>query len=199
MKLYDRVDEDTEAKERNEPLCIILALMLFMAVFLGLTMLGFNRTTAKKLENVAEDLETKLKLYDEIVSRLYKETTDNNKVFIPTLIKTRYLVQCRPLDIKLAETNPVDIRNGKSTINAALDLSNIEQFKSTLINIGQVHMVSILNMRLNLPQALRNFPDKFIDYGLKIERDGKGNVSVRWSSKNVINGQMQLCALVSGT
>jgi hypothetical protein len=36
-----------------------------MAVFLGLTMLTFNRTTAKKLENVAEDLETKLKLYDE--------------------------------------------------------------------------------------------------------------------------------------
>ena len=60
-------------------------------------------------------------------------------------------------------------------------------------------MVSILNMKLNLPQSLRNFPDKFVDYGLKVERDGKGNVSVLWSSKNVLNGQMQLCALVSGT
>jgi len=66
--------------------------MLFMAVFLGLTMLTFNRTTAKKLENVAQDLETKLKLYDEIITRLYKETNDNNKIFIPTLMKTRYLV-----------------------------------------------------------------------------------------------------------
>ena len=49
-------------------------------------------------------------------------------------------------------------------------------------------MVSILNMQLNLPSGLRNFPDKFIDYGLKIERDTKGNVSVLWSSKNVLNG-----------
>lgn len=199
MKLYDRVDQETEEKERNQPLCIILAVMLFMAVFLGLTMLTFNRTTAKKLENVAQDLETKLKLYDEIITRLYKETNDNNKIFIPTLMKTRYLVQCRPFEVKLSETNPVDIRNGKSLINAPLDLSNIDEFKNNLINIGQVHMVSILNMKLTLPVGLRNFPDKFIDYGIKVERDGKGNVSALWSSKNVINGQMQLCALVSGS
>jgi hypothetical protein len=49
-------------------------------------------------------------------------------------------------------------------------------------------MVSILNMKLTLPVGLRNFPDKFIDYGIKVERDGKGNVSALWSSKNVING-----------
>ena len=92
MKLYDRVDEETEANEGKEPLCILLTVLLFMIIFLGLIILSFNRSTANKLELTAEDLETKLKLYEVILNRLDKETKDNNEIYIPALLKKRYLV-----------------------------------------------------------------------------------------------------------
>jgi hypothetical protein len=94
MKLYDRVDEETESKERDEPLCILLTVLMFMIIFLGLVMLNFNRSTAYKLESMAEDLETKVKLYEKILDRLDKQTSDNQKIYIPALINKRYLVDC---------------------------------------------------------------------------------------------------------
>ena len=95
MKLYDRVDEETEEKERKEPLCILLAILMFMIIFLGLIMLNFNRSKAHKLELTAGVLEGNLKEMEKILDRLDKQTKDNNEVYIPALLKKRYLVECK--------------------------------------------------------------------------------------------------------
>lgn len=98
MKLYDRIDEETEAKERKEPLCILLTIAMFMILFLGLVMLNFNKSVAHELELTAKDLETKLIAYEKTLDRLDKQTKDNNEVYIPALLKKRYLTECISLN-----------------------------------------------------------------------------------------------------
>ena len=119
MKLYDRVDEETEQKERNEPLCILLVVAMFMIIFLGLIMLNFNRSTAHFLERQAEDLETKVAYYEKVLDRLDTQTSTNQKVFIPALIKKRYLVHCSTFNGKVAKES--DMKEGKASIKVDKD------------------------------------------------------------------------------
>jgi hypothetical protein len=197
MKLYDRVDEDTEKKERNQPLCILLTVLLFMIIFLGLVMLSFNRSIPNKLELTAEDLETKLKLYETILNRLDKETNDNRNIYIPALLRKRYVVECKDFNVK-ANTSPEEIQKGKSPIDDKFNVyTHFKRFSDNLLSVDEVHMISFVNLKLKLPKNLKTFNDKYVDFGLRLEKEGANHIA-KWKSNNVVEGTMQLCALVSG-
>jgi hypothetical protein len=57
-------------------------------------------------------------------------------------------------------------------------------------------MLSYVDMTVDMPKGLKRFRDKYIDFGMKLEKQGK--YTGKWKSNNVKEVKMKLCALVSG-
>jgi hypothetical protein len=199
MKLYDRVDEETESKERKEPLCILLTVLMFMIIFLGLIMLNFNRSIAHELELTAADLEAKLIIYERKLDRLDKQTKDNSEIYIPALMKKRYLVECINFAGTSESISKESREKGVSPINVKKMIhEGFQKFKDNLISIDEVHMISYVDLTLNMYKGLRRFTDKYVNYSMKLKKDGNAKYYAEWNSNNVKNFNMRLCAMVSG-
>lgn len=192
MKLYDRIDEEVEKKEAGSPLCILLSILLFITVASGLTLLNFNRSTAKFLELQAEDLENKLKLYEEMTQDIHQLETRQSQVYIPSLLKKRYVVACENVKNK---GNP-----STKLIEFTHNFDDMTAVKAFLNRVERVHMVTYKDTLIKtFPKLYLDFQNKWVDYNMEIKQGNSGGFTGTFKSKNLEDIEYQICALVSGT
>lgn len=191
MKLYDRIDQEVEEKESKSTLFILMTIFMFITIFSGLVFMSFNRSTAKFLELQAADLETKLKLYEQMTSDMYRLTMRQAEVYIPNLIKKRYVVACKAID---QTANPTT-----KLIEFEQKFNDLQEVKNKLDGVQTVHMVSYKNTEFTtFPNLILDYKNKWVDYNSEAG-DGNGGQFIKFKSKNLQKVKMELCALVSGT
>lgn len=191
MKLYDRIDEEVEDKESSSPLCIMLTIFMFITVFSGLTLLNFNRSTAKLLELEAKDLEDKLKIYEKMTFDIYQQTSRQANIYIPALLKKRYVVACQKMK---------DTGNPKTKlIEFTHKFDDMAAVKANINRVETVHMVTFKDTQFTtFPKLYLDYKNKWVDYNMDLKQGSRGEQLAIFKSKNLKDIDMQLCVLVSG-
>lgn len=123
---------------------------------------------------------------------MFELTSRQTKVYIPALLKRRYVVACQSVK---------DTGNPTSKlIEFTHDFDTMTEVKEKLNRVERVHMVTFKDTVFNtFPKLYLDYQNKWVDYNMEIKQQSKGEFVGSFKSKNLKNIEMQLCALVSGT